>query len=371
MASQKTALYNKHIELGGKLVDFAGWTLPIRFEGVIAEHRHCRSACSLFDVSHMGEVFVEGPTAQSFLNFLTINDVTKLNIGSGQYTAMCQEDGGMIDDLILYRVEDQRYLLCVNASNIEKDVDWIKTQAKQNEGVVVENASDAYSQLALQGPWAGSVLKKQLSSYLDGHELEHFGYMQVAKVGEGSTYLARTGYTGEQGFEIYAPNGQIEKIWDLLMADEHVKPAGLGCRDTLRLESCYLLYGQDMNETVTPLEAGIGWATKLDKPDFIGKQALIEQKECGSYRKNIAFKLEEPGIAREDMNILDKDSQSVIGKVTSGSKLPTLDFAGGMGLVARESLKVGDSFFVDVRGKLKSAIVVKKPMYQGSLKNPL
>lgn len=365
---RRTPLYPCHEQLGAKTVAFGQWDMPISYSGVIDEHHTVRQKSGIFDVSHMGEIFVKGPDAEQFLQWLTINDLARLSNGSGQYTAILNDEGGMIDDLILYRLTDDSYLLCVNASNAEKDFEWIASKVKGFD-VTVEDQSDDWSQLAIQGPTSQDAV----SAVLDEAEREALGqlkYMQIMPltIGDEKAFLARTGYTGEHGYEIYIDNASATHVWNTILAtanDTGIKPVGLGARDTLRLEACYLLYGNDMNESVSPLEAGISWATRLQKGDFIGRDVLVAQKEQGVPRKNVAFKLLDKGIAREGMEIYKGDE--LVGKITSGSKLPTLDIAGGMALVDA-AVKVGDEVMVEVRGKKKRAEIMKKPLYSANVK---
>lgn len=365
--SLKTPLFDEHVALKAKMVPFGGWNMPVSYEGVLAEHKTVREACGLFDVSHMGEVRVKGPDSLTFLQELTINDVSKLGIGHGQYSAMLNEQGGMIDDLIIYRLARDEFFICVNASNAEKDFKWIHTQAKGFE-VNVFNESAHWAQIAIQGPRSLETLLFVVGQAADQVKtLPYTHIMQTSLFGEKSL-IARTGYTGEWGYEVYVPAKIARKVWMALL--EHapetgVKPIGLGARDTLRLEACYLLYGNDMNDTVSPLEAGISWATKLDKGDFIGRAALVKQKETGLKRKIVAFKMLEDGIPRHGMKIQATGGRT--GEVTSGSVLPTLGGAGGMALVDA-TLGEGDEFEVDVRGTMKRAKVMKRPLYQAKVK---
>ena len=359
----KTTLYEQHKLLGAKIVPFSGWLMPLSYRSVLEEHNIVRTSCGLFDVSHMGEIFVEGDDSERFLNWLTINDVKKLKEGRGQYTAILNHEGGVIDDLLLYKLSDKKFLLCVNASNIQKDYVWISEKA-HDFNVTVHDKSDEYAQFALQGPKSLDCLK----NILPADELEKAAtlkYTQICEVRLVNTtaYIARTGYTGEKGYEIYLKNHAAIPTWNALInGDEPVLPIGLGARDTLRLEACYLLYGNDMDETISPLEAGISWAVKIEKGPFIGRDRLVEMKEAGVPRKLIAFKLLDKGVARQGMELYLGDEK--IGYVTSGSVLPTLGGSGGMALVNHNSLKVDDKFEIDVRGKRKSASVLAKPLYQ-------
>ena len=360
---KKTALYDQHKELKAKLVPFGGWEMPIQYEGVLAEHKQVRNEAGLFDVSHMGEIKVMGPDAEKFLNSITINNIKKLSNGEGQYTALPNEKGGFVDDLIIYRLEDNNYLLCVNASNTEKDFDWISSQTKDFD-VNVTNESELWSQLALQGPKTMQVLK----DLFDWEVLDSLNYMNIAEVefAGGKLLLARTGYTGEVGVELYIPNTLVVDLFAKILSHNDVKPIGLGARDTLRLEACYLLYGNDMNDDVSPVEAGISWAVDWDK-DFIGKEVLEKHRlKETDRRKMIAFELQDKGIARAHMEVMVDDN--VVGEVTSGSFLPTLEKAGGMALINKNAAKVGDIIQINVRGKKKLAKVVKRPLYSARVK---
>ncbi len=363
--SFSTALYSSHKNLKAKIVPFAGWMMPVSYEGVLAEHKVVRQGCGIFDVSHMGELFIEGPGALDYLQFMTINDVAKLGVGMGQYTAILNDQGGMIDDLILYRTDDTKYLICMNASNILKDSTWFFEHIKKFD-VQVKNESDSWSQIAVQGPKSEKVMTQ-----IFGEKILKMDYMSIIqeRFQDSSVWIARTGYTGESGFEIYLPNLLAAAFWEkLLSSSEPVKPCGLGARDTLRLEACYLLYGNDMNDTVSPLEAGIGWATKLHKLDFIGKTALVTQKEQGIKRQIFTFKMLDEGIPRHGMKVYAGEKE--LGEVTSGSVLPTLGGAGGMALLQRlPKLSEGSVVEIDIRGERKKAIICKRPLYLAKTKN--
>lgn len=365
---RRTPLFEEHKSLGAKLVPFGGWEMPISYEGVIAEHHTVRQKCGLFDVSHMGEIFVEGPEAEKFLQWMTVNDLSRLGDGQGQYSALLNNHGGMVDDLILYRLRSDRFLLCVNASNTEKDFRWIKEHAARFK-VNVTDESARWSQIAVQGPQSLATLTA-LFSPTDAARLAALAYMDIASfpMFGADVMVARTGYTGEQGFELYMPNAVAPKIWRELLAQgpkTGVKPIGLGARDTLRLEACYLLYGNDMDDHVTPLEAGIAWAVRLEK-DFLAKDRLKEEKEKGSKKKMVAFLLEDKGIARHGMDVYRGEQK--IGTVTSAGFLPTLDKSGGMALVDTSAVKLDDTVEVDIRGKRKLAKIVKRPLYSARVK---
>lgn len=359
---QQTSIYQIHKRLGAKLIQFGNWEMPLQYEGVIKEHQAVRESCGIFDVSHMGEIFVVGQQAKELLQYLTINDISKLSPGKGQYTAILNESGGIIDDLIVYQITDSEFLLCVNASNIDKNYEWIKKQSTDYE-CEVKNCSKEYSQIAVQGPKSPNLMADVFSEEISS-QIKNLDYMEIKAltIRDHDIYIARTGYTGEIGYEIYLPNELAPQVWtDLLEKSEsvEVKPIGLGARDTLRLEACYLLYGKDMDESVSPLEAGIGWAVDFEHK-FIGKEPLLEQK-AQVPRRMIAFVMEDKGIAREGMSI-KKDGQT-IGSVTSGSFLPTLEISGGLALVKAGQVKSGDEIEIDIRGKTKLAKVVKRPLY--------
>ncbi len=364
-AEKKTAFFEEHKKAQARIVEFGGWLMPVSYEGTLAEHQTVREKCGMFDVSHMGEIFVRGKNAEAFSQHVTINDVTKLQLGQAQYSAILNEKGGMIDDLLVYKLKEDEFLFCANASNTDKDFAWIKSQGQSFGGVTVENESPSWSQLAIQGPNSCqavmAVIPRKYRDELQGLKYTH---MIWAELFGKKVLIARTGYTGELGYELYLPHEIASKTWQEFLKTAPttgLKPIGLGARDTLRLEACYLLYGNDMNETVTPLEAGISWATKMNGPSFIGKSVLEKQKSEGLKRKICAFKMtEEKAIPRHDMDVYFKGE--LAGKVTSGSVLPTLGGAGGMSFLS-SAIKEGDTIEVDIRGKRKSAKIVKRPLY--------
>tara|TARA_B100001094_G_C18179056_1_gene799722 strand:- start:1609 stop:2718 length:1110 start_codon:yes stop_codon:yes gene_type:complete len=365
---KKTRLHDLHKSAGAKIISFGGWAMPVSYESLKSEHLFVRSNCGIFDVSHMGEVIISGNDALEFLQFATINDVNKLKLGMGQYTAILNHEGGFIDDLIAYRIGEKKYLLCINAANIDKDVSWLKKVAADFD-VNLKNESELYSQIAVQGPTSNKAVLSLLQDQA-ALEIDQINYMEIAQInlfGQQS-YIARTGYTGEMGYEIYLPNSIADQCWESLLACKatQVKPIGLGARDTLRLEAGYLLYGNDMDEKVNPFEAGISWATKMECGDFIGRKSLEKIKSEGVNRKIVAFTLLDKGIAREGMTVYVNNEE--IGEVTSGSFLPTLDCAGGMALVRKNAVKVDDTVEVEVRGKRKLAKIVKKPLYSSKTK---
>ena len=319
-----TPLNQIHRQLGARMVDFGGWDMPVQYSGVIAEHLAVRSAAGLFDVSHMGEIEVSGAQAGDFLQYATTNDVAKLVDGQIQYTAMCYETGGVVDDLTLYRFAADRYLLCVNASNSDKDFAWLQSLLKGSDftDVAVVNRSAEYAQLALQGPRSVEILAKLTNSDLDAITFYHFAEGEVAGI---KTIISRTGYTGEDGFELYCPAAAGVKLWKELMAAGEpagLLPIGLGARDTLRLEKAYALYGHEITAEIMPIEARLGWITKLNKGDFVGRAAMLKAKEAGLKRKLIGLTLSVAGVPRDGYPVLCDGNE--VGYVTSGTMSPSL-----------------------------------------------
>lgn len=355
--AKKTALYGEHVKLGGKLVEFAGWMLPVQFKGLVDEHKCVRNSVGLFDVSHMGEIRVQGENSLETLQWLTSNDVSKLNAGDAQYSLLTNFEGGIVDDLIVYCFEPgKNYLLCVNAANIEKDFKWI---VENNKGADVTNESDSWSQIAVQGPKAVELVKEVLASDL---EISTFKFQEVEFSGS-VTIVARTGYTGEDGFEIFVRNEKASELWSSLMSlgeKYGVQPIGLGARDTLRTEKKYSLYGHEINDTTNPYEAGLGWVVKPDAKDFIGKQKILEVKSGGLIRKLVGFKMLDRGIARAGYPLLSFDNIE-IGEVTSGTPSPSTGENIGIGFLPIEYAEVGKEFLVGVRSRSLRAVVVKTP----------
>ena len=369
---RKTPLNNSHRALGAKMVPFGGWDMPVSYEGVLAEHSAVRNQCGIFDVSHMGEVRVKGPDAQKFLMGLAMNDVSKLKAGEGQYSGLLLPTGGMIDDMIVYRLGNEEFFICVNASNADKDFAWIHEHAHGFQ-VSVTNESNSWAQLAIQGPNSleATLPLFESSEHSAIREMAYMSILPLKALGH-PALIARTGYTGEKGFEIYLSPVVAEKAWNAALATapkSGIKPIGLGARDTLRLEACYLLYGNDMNDAVTPLEAGVAWAVKLnDRGDFIGRGPLLLQKQDGLPRKIFAFKMIDQAIGRGGMDVF-LDGKPC-GKVTSGSPLPTLGGAGGMALLsAKSGIGIGSKIEIDVRGKRKLAEIVARPLYSARVKS--
>ena len=358
---RNTALSHKHIELGAKMVPFAGYNMPVQYEGVNAEHLTVRNGVGVFDVSHMGEFILRGPNALALIQKFSSNDASVLFDGKVQYTCMPNGKGGIVDDLLIYRVSENEYFLVVNASNIEKDWAWISSL--NDLGVEMENVSDAYSLLAVQGPKAALALQELTDIALS--EMVYYTFKHGNFAGVENVLISATGYTGSGGFEIYVKNEAAEKVWDALFragAAFGIKPIGLAARDTLRLEMGFCLYGNDIDDTTSPLEAGLSWITKFTK-DFTDSAFLLNQKKSGLKRKLVAFEMIDRGIPRHDYLI--KDSQNnVIGKVTSGTMSPSRQIAIGMGYVATEFSIVGTEIFIEVREKSIKAKVVALPFYK-------
>jgi aminomethyltransferase len=341
----RTPLYERHVALGARMVPFAGWEMPVQYEGVIPEHRAVREDTGVFDVSHMGEIEVEGPHARELLQSLLSNDLDKVEVGGAQYTLLTNEQGGIVDDLIVYRLEGGRYLLVVNASNKEADYEWIKE--RERPGSDVRDVSDRYALLAVQGP----------------RSLERLGLAEapaftfaMGEIDGVEVMVNRTGYTGETGVELMVMNEDAEALWDAVV-ERGATPAGLGARDTLRLEVCYPLHGNDIGPETDAISAGLGWVSALDK-EFTGVEELRRIKAEGSPRKLAAFVMQDPGIPRQGMTIAEG------GEVTSGSHSPMLDRGIGMGYVAAEHSAPGTTLTIDVRGRERRAEVVKKPIYK-------
>ena len=362
-----TTVFKKmHEDMGGKMVPFAGYIMPVQFEGVNIEHETVRNALGVFDVSHMGEFWVEGPRALDLIQWVSSNDASVLTDGKVQYTCFPNDQGGIVDDFLVYRVNAEKYLLVVNAANIDKDWAWIN---KQNEkfGARLTNASDQISQLAVQGPLAIEAMQKLTNESLQ--EMPFFTFKEMEFAGVDGVIVSTTGYTGSGGLEIYFNNEHGLEIYQAVLAagkDHGIKPIGLAARDTLRLEAGLCLYGNDIDDTTSPIEAGLGWATKfVDHKDFVNKENLLKQKTEGVARKLVGFEVLDKGIARKDYPIADQEGKH-IGQVTSGTMSPTLKKPVGMGYVERAYMKVDTEIFIEVRGKLLKAKVVKLPFYKKS-----
>jgi len=358
---KKIQLNHIHESLGAKMVPFAGYLMPVQYEGVNAEHETVRNGVGVFDVSHMGEFLVEGKNALDLVQFVTSNDASKLQIGDAQYSCMPNDTGGIIDDLIVYRVKEDTYLLVVNAANIEKDWEWISK--KNRFGAEMKNISDNYALLAIQGPKA--IESMQALTSVDLASIPFYKFKIADFAGIDHVIISATGYTGSGGFEIYCKNEQVEQVWKRVFEagkNFGIKPIGLAARDTLRLEMGYCLYGNDIDDTTSPIEAGLGWITKFTK-DFVNSGSLKDQKENGVSKKLVAFELLERGIPRKDYEIADADDR-VVGKVTSGTMSPSLKKGIGMGYVKTENAKIGETIFVKIRNNNIPAQIVKLPFYK-------
>jgi aminomethyltransferase len=355
---QRTPLFDTHVRSGARMVDFAGWEMPVQYSGLLEEHEAVRTRAGLFDVSHMGEVVFRGPDALASLNRIFTNDLGKVVDGQAQYGCLCREDGGIVDDVVVYRRSATDLLVCVNAGNRGKDHEWLRDHAGATR---VANESDDWAQLALQGPSAAAIL--QALTKVDLSALRSFRFVDGDAAGIRCT-IARTGYTGEDGFELFCRPDAAPRLWEALLAagaPAGILPAGLGARDTLRLEMAYRLYGSDMDDTTTPLEAGLGWVVKLDKGEFVGRDALLRQKEAGVPRKLVGFVLTDPGIARHGHDVLRDGAK--VGVVTSGTRSPTLRTSIGLAYVPPALAAEGSTFAVDIRGRAAAARVVKTPFH--------
>src|ERR1700710_2940817 len=358
MNMKNTGLTHKHIELGAKMVPFAGYNMPVQYAGINAEHETVRKGVGVFDVSHMGEFILKGDKALGLIQRVTSNDASKLYDGKVQYSCLPNEDGGIVDDLLVYRIDDTTYMLVVNASNIEKDWNWISRY--NTEGADMKDISDRTSLLAVQGPRAADAL--QSLTDIDLGSMEYYTFKKGNFAGVDNVLLSATGYTGAGGFEIYVDNKDAEHVWDAVFkAGESfgIKPIGLGARDTLRLEMGFCLYGNDIDDATSPLEAGLGWVTKFSK-EFNNSAALQQQKQDGIKRRLVGFEMIDRGIPRHDYEIVDADGNN-IGRVTSGTQSPSLQKAIGMGYVKTEFAKEGMEIFISIRDNKIKAKVVKPP----------
>jgi aminomethyltransferase len=358
-APRRTPLHDRHRRAGARLVEFAGWEMPVQYAGVIEEHRAVRSAAGLFDVSHMGEIEVRGPGAEAFLQRLTPNDVGNLAPGRAHYSALLDENGGYRDDLIVYRRGGEEFLLVVNAANAAADFEWVAGHA--GAGATIEDASDRWALLALQGPRAQAILARLTEADLAG--LRYYGFTAATAAGR-PALVARTGYTGEDGFEIFLAPDDAPAVWDALLAaggGDGLQPAGLGARDTLRLEAGMALYGHEIDASTTPFEAGLDWVVKLDKGDFIGRDALLAQRAAGVPRRLLGFEVVERGIARQGHTV--HVGERLVGCVTSGTWSPTFEKALGMALVEPDCAP-GAPVAIEVRGKRLAAALAALPFYR-------
>ncbi len=358
MDTKKTALYNAHVKLGARMVEFGGYLMPVQYKGIKEEHHAVRNSVGIFDVSHMSEFFVRGDKAVEYLQKICLNDINSLRKYQAQYTAMCNDNGGIIDDLIVYSYGDE-YMAIVNAANKIKDFEWM--QAHLPDGVQLVDRSDEISLFAVQGRNALSTLQKVTNLDLSGIRFYCFGEDTIA--GE-QAFIARTGYTGEDGFEVGVNTSVSEKVWNAIMeagAEFNIEPIGLAARDTLRMEMKYCLYGNDIDATTNPLEAGLGWITKTDKGDFIGRDAIMKMKENGAGRKLVGFVLKDRAVPRQGYKIMKDGSE--VGVVTSGTFSPSLEKSIGIAYINVPHNKTGTEVHLSIRGKLMQAEVVKTPFY--------
>jgi aminomethyltransferase len=353
MENKRTCLYDKHVALGALISPFGGFDMPIQYSGIVDEHQAVRKDCGVFDVSHMGEVLVSGHDAERYVNHIFTNDVAGIPAGKILYGMMCYEDGGVVDDLLVYRMADDRFFLVINASNIDKDWAWIEEKAKGYD-VMLENQSDLYGELAVQGPQAEAVMEQVLG--LPCSELTFYTFKEI-----GDVLVSRSGYTGEDGFEIYADAEYINHCWDKLMASGRCKPCGLGCRDTLRFEVGLPLYGDELSADITPLMAGLGVFVKLDKQEFIGREALAKQKAEGAPKKLVGIELQDKAIPRHGYTVL-KDGQA-IGEVTTGYHAISIDKSVCMALVDAPFAAIGTEVEIQIRKKTFPGVVCKKRFY--------
>lgn len=358
---KSTALTEIHRKLGAKMVEFAGYEMPVQYSSIRAEHLRVRATVGVFDVSHMGEFYVTGPDAEAFINSVTVNDVKALSLGQVQYSCMCLPHGGIVDDLLVYRFAD-KYMLVVNASNHDKDFNWLKQNLKGN--VELTDHTDEYTLLAVQGPKAAQLVQKLTSTDLSA--IKYYWFAE-GKIAGAPAIISRTGYTGEDGFELYHANKDALTIWNALFEkgkEFQIEPIGLGARDSLRLEMKMALYGNDIDETTHPLEAGLGWITKLNKGEFVGREALLNAKAAGLKRKLVGLEIEGTGFPRHGYDILGKGGDGkVIGIVTSGTVSPVLNKGIAMGYVPTELSAIGSEVMIDCRGRVLPARVVKTPFY--------
>lgn len=360
---KQTPLYEAHVGHGGKMVDFAGWAMPLQYSGVLDEYQAVRHTAGLFDVSHMGRLQVEGVDAVPYLQRVTTNDVEKIALLNSQYSMICNPEGGVKDDIFIYRLAQEKFLLCVNASNREKILQWLQQQKDhEKDQVEIEDQSDRTTQLALQGPSAPTILQQELGSDIDALkprqcvELKLFG---------SSCLITRTGYTGERGYELYLPAESALKVWKKLMSigEPHgLKPAGLGSRDLLRLDMGYYLYGNDLTEEITPVEAGAEWLVGWDKGPFVGHEVLRRQKDQGTTKRLVAFELLSKAVPRHGMKLFSNEKE--IGEIASGNLSPILQKGIGLGYVQPTYTDIGIQFDVEIRGRRISAKVVKLPFYK-------
>ena len=375
MSLKLTPLHSAHQKLGGKLIEFGGWEMPVQYSSIVDEHRCVRRAAGIFDICHMGEVLVTGPGAEGFLNETLTNDVRKLAVGDGQYSQMCTESGGTVDDLYVYRIAPMEYLLVINASRIDVDVAWLQERicgSPHRSGVIFEDASGRLGAVAIQGPRVASFIDLLFTGpSLDGAAVDGASALKKNQIGAWEQagqriWVARTGYTGEDGFEVVAPASIIEDIWTRTLVAGHtvcIQPIGLGARDTLRTEVCYPLYGHELDETTSPIEAGLGYFVSFDKGDFVGRTALLDQKTNGVKKKSAAFKMADKSAPPRPGYAIFAGGEKV-GDVVSGTQSPSLSAGIGMGYVPPAIAVPGTKIEIEVRGRRFAAEIVKKPIYR-------
>lgn len=373
MSLKRTPLFESHQKLGGKLIEFGGWEMPVQYSSIVDEHQCVRRAAGIFDICHMGEVLVNGAGAEAFLNKTLTNDVRKLAVGGGQYSQMCNPAGGTIDDLYVYRLGAEEYLLIINASRIDDDVAWLQAREKEaGGGFTLKNVSDQFGAIAIQGPrvvqFIDDLLPGKSEAGTTGVAASELKKNQIGAwpfAGQ-QIWVARTGYTGEDGYEIVAPASIIEQVWTKTLATGHtacIQPCGLGARDTLRTEVCFPLYGHELDEQTSPIEAGLGFFVSFDKGDFVGREALLKQKESGVAKKSVAFKMTEKSAPpRPGYAIFSGETK--LGPVVSGTQSPSLSNGIGMGFVPPDAAVVGAAIQIEIRGKKYAAEIVKKPFYR-------
>ena len=369
---KKTPLYERHIEAGAKMIDFAGYKMPVEYKGIIEEHEAVRNSVGLFDLTHMGELEIKGDWSEDLVRHIVTNDISKLEVGGVIYTLICNEEGGILDDALVYKMED-RFMLVVNAINLDKIYRWIITKEKvvcdykKRQHCIVMNKSDEVAIIAIQGPKSEEVLQK--ITPVDLAQIKYYHFLK-GKVLDKEMIISRTGYTGEDGFELYLPNEDAVAVWDALMEagkELDIQPIGLGARDTLRLEAKYPLYGNELNEGRHPLELGLKWAVCLDDCVFIGHNALYRESQEKQAKKLAGFELTKPGIARKDCKVFNAEGEEV-GVVTSGTYSPTLKKSIGLAYVSRKGMKVGTPISIQVRKRKIPAVIIKTPFYRGSVK---
>ena len=366
---KRTSLYDEHKKLGGRLIDFGGWELPIQYTSIMDEHQKCRSSAGLFDVSHMGEVSVRGRAAEAYLNELVTNDVVQLSVGQALYTVMCNPLGGIVDDLVIYRRAVDQFLLVINASNTDKDFQHIKALQDKFQlpamDLQIANVSDQYTQIAIQGRKASGILAQMTSTPLD--EIKTYWFAEGEVLNRIPAIIARTGYTGEDGFELYIPWEKGPEVWRSFLEmgkEDRIVPCGLGARDTLRMEMKYPLYGNELTDETSPLEAGLQWVVKLNKESFVGRSALLELKERGIPRRLVGIKLLGPGIPRHGYKIWNAEGSRIVGELTSGTQSPSLGHPIGIGYVETDLSKLGSKITVEIRNTRIPAEVIPTPFYK-------